>query len=139
MISIEFKEKLDESLEIMIDDEFNKFAQKNEVICNYLSFNFIAKDREKVVGIINGHSYYDEVHISDLIVLKEYRNKHIGTQLVKKVEEYYKDKGFENINLTTYEFQAPKFYEKCGFKVEFIRENKENLKLNKYFLIKYLK
>ena len=28
MISIEFKEKLDESLEIMIDDEFNKFAQK---------------------------------------------------------------------------------------------------------------
>ena len=112
MISIEFKEKLDESLEIMIDDEFNKFAQKNEVICNYLSFNFIAKDEEKVVGIINGHSYYDEVHISDLIVLKEYRNKHIGTQLVKKVEEYYKDKGFENINLTTYEFQAPKFYEK---------------------------
>ena len=108
MISIEFKEKLDESLEIMIDDEFNKFAQKNEVICNYLSFNFIAKDEEKVVGIINGHSYYDEVHISDLIVLKEYRNKHIGTQLVKKVEEYYKDKGFENINLTTYEFQAPK-------------------------------
>ena len=101
MISIEFKEKLDESLEIMIDDEFNKFAQKNEVICNYLSFNFIAKDEEKVVGIINGHSYYDEVHISDLIVLKEYRNKHIGTQLVKKVEEYYKDKGFENINLTT--------------------------------------
>ena len=95
MISIEFKEKLDESLEIMIDDEFNKFAQKNEVICNYLSFNFIAKDEEKVVGIINGHSYYDEVHISDLIVLKEYRNKHIGTQLVKKVEEYYKDKGFE--------------------------------------------
>ena len=101
MISIEFKEKLDESLEIMIDDEFNKFAQKNEVICNYLSFNFIAKDEEKVVGIINGHSYYDEVHISDLIVLKEYRNKHIGTQLVKKVEDYYKDKGFENINLTT--------------------------------------
>ena len=115
MISIEFKEKLDESLEIMIDDEFNKFAQKNEVICNYLSFNFIAKDEGKVVGIINGHSYYDEVHISDLIVLKEYRNKHI------------------------YEFQAPKFYEKCGFKVEFIRENKENSKLNKYFLIKYLK
>ena len=109
------------------------------MICNYLSFNFIAKDEEKVVGIINGHSYYDEVHISDLIVLKEYRNKHIGTQLVKKVEEYYKDKGFENINLTTYGFQAPKFYEKCGFKVEFIRENKENSKLNKYFLIKYLK
>ena len=92
MISIEFKEKLDESLEIMIDDEFNKFAQKNEVICNYLSFNFIAKDEEKVVGIINGHSYYDEVHISDLIVLKEYRNKHIGTQLVKKVEEYTNSK-----------------------------------------------
>ena len=28
-------------------------------------------------------------------------------------------------------------YKKCGFEVEFIRENKENPKLTKYFLVKY--
>ena len=137
MLKIEYKEKLDNEFYDIIDTEFNKYATKNDITCNYKSFNFIAKEDEKVIGIITGHSYYKEVHITDLIVFEEYRNKHIGTKLVKEVENYYKDKGFENINLTTYAFQAPEFYKKCGFKVEFIRKNKENPKLNKYFLVKY--
>ena len=137
MISIEFKEKLDEKLYDLIDEEFNKYAIKNGVICNYTPFNFIAKENEKVVGIITGHSYYKEVKISDFIVLEEYRNRHIGSKLIKEVENYFRNKGFENINLTTYEFQAPEFYKKCGYNLEFIRENKENPKLTKYFFVKY--
>ena len=137
MLNIEYKDSLNDNLWNMIDSEFNKYAEKNDVICNYKSFNFIAKDNEKIIGIITGHSYYKEVYISNLIIFDEYRNKRIGTKLIKTVEDYFKDKGFENINLTTYDFQAPEFYKKCGFKVEFIRENKENSKLNKYFLVKY--
>ena len=30
------------------------------------------------------------------------------------------------------------FYEKCGFELEFVRENKSDSRLNKYFYIKYL-
>ena len=137
MLEIEYKENLDEEFYQIIDKEFNKYATKNGVTCNYKSFNFIAKEDNKVIGIITGHSYYKEVHIGDIIILEEYRNKHIGTKLIETVENYFKNKGFENINLTTYNFQAPEFYKKCGFKVEFIRENKENSKLNKYFLVKY--
>lgn len=137
MIDIEYKENLEEELYEMVDNEFNKYAEKNEVNCNYTPFNFVAKEDDKVIGIITGHSYYKEVHIGDLIVLEEHRNKHIGMKLVETVENYFKDKGFENMNLSTYKFQAPEFYKKCGFKVDFIRENKENEKLNKYFLVKY--
>ena len=137
MLNIEYKENLDEEFYKIIDTEFNKYAQKNGVECNYQPFNFIAKEDDKVIGLITGHSYYKEVHIGDLIIIEEYRNKHIGTQLVNTVENFYKNKGFENINLTTYAFQAPEFYKKCGFEVEFIRENKENPKLTKYFLVKY--
>ena len=137
MIDIEYKENLEEELYEMVDNEFNKYAEKNEVNCNYTPFNFVAKEDDKVIGIITGHSYYKEVHIGDLIVLEEHRNKHIGMKLVETVENYFKDKGFENLNLSTYKFQAPEFYKKCGFKVDFIRENKENEKLNKYFLVKY--
>ena len=137
MINIEYKGNLDEEFYKIIDTEFNKYANKNGVTCDYQPFNFIAKEDDKVIGIITGHSYYKEVHIGDLIIFEEYRNKHIGTQLVNTVENYYKNKGFENINLTTYAFQAPEFYKKCGFEVEFIRENKENPKLTKYFLVKY--
>ena len=138
MLNIEYKENLDDNINDMIDDEFNKFAAKNDVVCNYKSFNFVAKEDENIVGIITGHSYYNEVHISDLIILEEYRNRHIGSKLIEAVENYFKNKEFKNINLSTYEFQAPEFYKKCGFKVEFVRENKVNPKLTKYLLVKYL-
>lgn len=137
MIEIEYKENLDEEIYTMIDEEFNEFATKNGVICKYKSFAFVAKEGNKIIGIITGNSYYKEVHISDLIVLEQYRNKHIGSKLMETVENYYENKGFENINLTTYGFQALEFYKKCGFKVEFIRKSKENPKLNKYYLVKY--
>lgn len=137
MIEFEYKENLTEEHYKLIGAEFDKFAVKNEVTCNYKPFNFIAKEDDKIIGIITGHSYYKEVHVADLIVLEEYRNKHIGTKLVEMVENYYKGKGFENINLTTYNFQAPDFYQKCGFEIEFIRKNRENPKLTKYFLVKY--
>lgn len=117
--------------------DLNEYAAKNDTICNYKPFAFIARDDDKFVGIITGNSYYKEVHISDLIIIEEYRKKSIGSKLVKAVEEYFKDKNFENINLTTYGFQAPKFYKKCGFEIEFIRKNKENSKLDKYYLVKY--
>lgn len=138
MLKIEFINNTDEKIYKIIDEEFNKYAKQNEVVCNYEPFTFLAKEDDKIVGIITGHSYYEEIHIGDLIVLEEYRRNKIGKQLVISVEEYYKNKGFKNINLTTYGFQAPKFYEKCGFKIEFIRKDKENPKLSKYFLIKYL-
>ena len=137
MIEVEYKENLDEEIYEIIDEEFNKFATKNGIVCNYKSFAFVAKEESKIIGIITGNSYYKEVHISDLIVLEQYRNKHIGSKLMETVENYYKNKGYENINLTTYGFQALEFYKKCGFKVEFIRKSKGNPKLNKYYLVKY--
>ena len=139
MLDIEYIENADKELYKLMDNEFDKFAIKNGVECNYKSFNFVAKNDDKIVGMIMGHSYYKEVYIEDLIVIEEYRNKHIGTKLMKTVEDYFKDKGFENINLTTYEFQAPEFYKKCGFKIDFIRENKKDYRLNKYYLVKYFK
>ena len=137
MINIEYKENSDKEIYNIIDEEFEKFANENGIKCNYISFAFVAKDNDKIVGVITGKSYYKEVHISDLIVLEQYRNKRIGSKLLETVEKYYSNKGFGNINLTTYGFQAPEFYKKCGFNVEFVRENKENHKLDKYFLAKY--
>lgn len=137
MIDIEYIDNLDNELYKILDNEFNKFAIKMGVTCNYLPFNFIAKENNKVIGIITGHSYYKEVYIEDLIIFEQYRNMHIGSRLINSVEKHFKNKGFENINLTTYNFQAPEFYKKCGFKLEFVRESKDNPKLNKYFFVKY--
>jgi len=133
-------EKIDfdgETMGDFVDSEFNKYAEKHGVVCNYTDFCFVAHEGEKIAGIIIGHSYYREFHITDLIVREEFRGQDIGTRLVRSVEEECAKKGFENINLSTYAFQAPEFYKKLGFEVEFIRRSTDE-RLNKYFLIKRL-
>ena len=83
------------------------------------------------------YTIIEEVYIDDLIVIDKYRGRDIGTKLVTQVEDFYRGKGFNNINLCTNGFQAPKFYEKCGYQLEFIRKNKNNPKLDKYFYVKF--
>ena len=138
MITVEYVENLgDETIEA-IDAEFNTYAAQNGVTCDYAPFAFVAKENGAAMGTLTGHVYYDEVHVSDLIVYKPYRRRSIGRELMLAVENYYRDKGFAHMALSTYHFQAPGFYQKCGFQLEFVRENKENPKLSKYFFIKYL-
>ena len=137
MIKIEHVEKLDKTLENLIDDEFNKYAAQNDVNCNYTTFNFVAKENGEFAGALTGYTIYSEVHIDRLIVAQKHRGKGIGTKLMKEVENHFKDKKFNNINLATDAFQAPEFYKKCGYNLEFVRENKENPKHTGYYFAKY--
>ena len=43
------------------------------------------KNDNTFVGIIKGNSYYNEVHISNLIILEPHRNKHIGSKLMNTI------------------------------------------------------
>ena len=56
-----------------------------------------------------------------------------------KAEEYLRSQNMRFMTVSTYEFQAPEFYKKLGFNVEFIRDNKEIPSMKEYFLIKYLR
>ena len=61
--------------------------------------------------------------------------RRVGSKLVEAVENAYKDKGYEKIALTTFGFQAPEFYKKLGYELEFIRQDNDS-KLSKYFYLK---
>ena len=136
MLKIEI-EKDFEKIDKKADELLSKYDAENGVEYNFKKFSFIAKENDRIIGYLTGFSYYSEITINNLIVLEEYRGQGVGTKLIEHTENYFKDKGFSNISLVTNEFQAPKFYEKCGFELEFIRENKENPKFTKYFYIKY--
>ena len=136
MVEIEFKKEATDDDYKIIGSEFEKHSKENGITCAYSPFTFIAKNDGEFAGIITGNSYYKEVHIGDLIVVDKFRHNHIGSQLVKTVEEHFKNQGFENMNLSTYAFQAPEFYKKMGFSVDFIRENADEPKLNKYYMSK---
>ena len=131
------KTKLTDELEELMEEEYAKEEKKHNVFCNYNPFCFVAREDSNVMGIIVGYTSYEEVYIDDLIVVDKYRGRDIGTKLVTEVENFYRGKGFNNINLCTNGFQAPKFYEKCGYQLEFVRRNKNNPKLDKYFYVKF--
>lgn len=138
-MDIEYNEgKLDENIGRLINKGFTEYDKAFDLSPNYKEFSFIAKENDEVAGILTGKCLHDEVKISDLIVTEKFRRKGVGSKLLKSVEEYFSDKNYTSISLTTYDFQAPKFYEKCGFELEFVRENKKNPKLTKYFFVKYL-
>ena len=138
-MNIQFKTKLSFEEKKLLNNEFEKHANQHEIKCNYQPFNFIAKEQDKILGFITGASVFDGVYVDELIVIEEYRSKGIGTKLIKQVEDYCRNKQIRYIELCTNEFQARPFYEKLGFKLEYVRQNKEEPKLTKYFLIKYFK
>ena len=132
------KVELNSKIEAFIEAEQEKYETVNGISCNYTPFCFVAKCGDEMTGAVSGASFFSEVYIDELAVKDGYRGKGIGTQLIKAVEEFFRGKGFNNMNLCTNGFQASGFYEKCGFELEFVRENKSDPRLNKYFYIKYL-
>ena len=132
------KNEPEERVDEFVSGAFSDYATENCVDLNYEDYWFVAEDDDrKIIGSITGRAYYNEVHIGDLIIDKNCRGQSIGTKLVTVVEDEYRRKGFEKISLTTFGFQAPEFYKKLGYSLEFIREDKDP-KLSKYFYCKDL-
>ncbi len=122
-----------------INEAFTDYAEAQKVDLNFEEYWFVAEDDAgEIIGTITGRAYYNEVHIGDLIIDKKCRRQNIGTELVRAVEAEYKGKGYDKITLTTFGFQAPEFYKKLGYSLEFVREDKDP-KLSKYFYCKDLK
>ena len=130
-------DEVDDRLGEFINKEFSAYGEQNGVFLNYDEFCFAAEEDGNILGVITGRAYYNEVHIGDLIVASSLRKGGIGSKLVRAVEDNYRGKGYDKITLTTFGFQAPEFYKKLGYEVEFVREDKEP-KLSKYFLAKQL-
>ena len=130
-------DEVDDRLGEFINKEFSAYGEQNGVVLNYDEFCFAAEEDGKILGVITGRAYYNEVHIGDLIVASSVRKGGIGSKLVRAVEDNYRGKGYDKITLTTFGFQAPEFYKKLGYEIEFVREDKEP-KLSKFFLAKQL-
>ncbi len=125
----------DERVEKFTNVEFSNYAIDCDVALGFEEFCFVAEDDGRIAGVITGRAYYNEVHIGDLIVGKDYRRDGVGSKLVVAVEDAYKDKDYKKITLTTFGFQAPEFYKKLGYELEFVRKD-DDPKLSKYFYLK---
>jgi ribosomal protein S18 acetylase RimI-like enzyme len=129
----------DAALEKAMDDIFEETdREKNITNTGFEPFAYVAKDDSgKIMGGIRGWRIFCEIYVDELCLKREIRNRGIGKTLLEIVEKEINDGQCDNINLHTNNFQeAVKFYEKCGFKVEFIRKNNKNSAFDKYYMNK---
>ncbi|MBV8801677.1 MAG: GNAT family N-acetyltransferase, partial [Gammaproteobacteria bacterium] len=137
---IEFTHYLPEEIEEKMRKDMVAYESSHGIDVNYKKFVLILRDKsDDILGVLNAFTAFSEIYIDDMWVHSSHRGKGYGRKLLYELENHFEGKGFNNINLVTSAFSAPGFYKKCGFTVEFVRENKVNPKLTKTFFIKYFK
>ncbi len=139
MPTIDYVETLSEKIEDVMRNDLVAYEASYGIDVNFKKFALVlTNDDGQTVGVLNAYTAFAEIYIDDMWVHTSHRGKGYGRMLVEELEHRFKGKGFNNINLVTSAFQAPEFYKKCGFKVEFMRENVKNPKLTKTFFVKFL-
>ena len=125
--NIEISDDIPEDILNQMDLSYEEYEKRHHLTANYKKFALLLKDeKSNVLGILSAYTYLAEIYVDDLWVDDMHRGKGFGKKLLQELESMFKGKGFNNINLVTSAFQAPEFYKKCGFEVEFIRVNKTN-------------
>jgi GNAT superfamily N-acetyltransferase len=78
-----------------------------------------AKDAAgKVVGGFRGDIFFDWLFVHALFVDEPIRGQGLGTELLIEGEALAKSKGALHVRLETFEWQAPKFYPKLGYRLQ---------------------
>ncbi len=113
----------------------NANAKKKRGMNPITPFGFFVKDATgKVLGGIQGITYYGCLYIDMLWVAEELRSKGIGTQLMQKAEILGKERGATFATVNTMDWEAKSLYEILGYYVEFTREG--YLKDSKLYMLR---
>ena len=78
---------------------------------------FVHSESGDLVGGLLGSTHFNHFFVSALFVQENARREGIGGELMKRAEELALQQNCDAIYLDTFDYQAPGFYEKLGFKV----------------------
>jgi len=84
-----------------------------------LGIYFEGPDGHKLAGLI-GKTHGCWLTIQYLWVSETLRHQHIGSSILKQAEKTAKERGCKYVFLDTFDFQAPEFYKKYGYKEVFV-------------------
>ena len=128
MMSVSDLELIKDYLLTDFDDFWNFNTLKNELL-NPNSKYIVAKSNNKIIGFTGLWKSVDDVHITNIVTAKKYRNKNIGNLMLSKLIEMARnEKGITSITLEVNlnNIPAQKLYEKFDFKVVGIRKKYYN-------------
>ena len=104
-------------LEAFLGDRLYEFNSRTTGIYDGALLNASVEDESgKIVAAISGHTWGGCCEIGRLWVHESMRGTGIGTALMQAAEREAVRRGCHQIVLSTHSFQAPRFYEKLGFR-----------------------
>ena len=124
--SLVYKENpLAEEVEILREGIINEAVKAN--MNRMTSFALLMKNpADVIVAGAMGYSMYGFLYVDMLWVDEKFRHKGWGTQLLNAAENLGRERNCRFVCLITMSWQALRFYEKHGYKIEFIREGFDN-------------
>ncbi|OPA73312.1 hypothetical protein BVG16_29350 [Paenibacillus selenitireducens] len=98
----------------------------------------MSDDNDVVVAGITASIYWKQMHVDFLWVDESLRGQHKGSELLAKAEDIARQHHCRYIQLDTFSFQAPDFYQKRGYTVFGILEDSPCDGAKQYFLKKII-
>ena len=119
--------------------EHNLSKLPDEVKHPVKNISFILRDEEEnILGGITGTIFWYHLHIDFLWVDESLRGKGYGRQLLENIEGIARENRCNLIQLDTFSFQAPNFYQKYGYEIVGVIEEHPNKDNQQYYLSKKL-
>lgn len=78
---------------------------------------FVRDATGRVRGGATGHIGWGWLYVERLWVDGEFRGRHVGTELMMRLEQLALDRGINRFQVGTTSFQAVAFYEKMGYEI----------------------
>ena len=80
------------------------------------AFSMHSETGEFIGGLL-GFTHWNHFFVSAVFVDQRFRGEGIGSDLLKRAEAVALEQGCDTIYLDSFDYQAPRFYVKLGFKV----------------------
>ncbi|PKG80657.1 GNAT family N-acetyltransferase [Colwellia sp. 75C3] len=137
-MNIEVLQNPDQELTDYLDKKIADFNWANWEVSERTPLAVQIKNEQgEVVAGAAGRTFGDWLLINTLWVSDELRGQNIGSKILKEIEFAAKQRGCSKCLLDTLNFQAMPFYEKHGYKTQWIQENYPKTGC-KYFMLKEL-
>ena len=120
-------------------DDFWKTSNLKSELENINSKYIVARLDNKIVGFAGIWFSVDDVHITNIVVHKNYRHHGIGSLLLEKLIELAKVKDSITLEVNTKNIYAQKLYSKYGFKTLGIRKKYYDGVEDAFIMTLYLK
>lgn len=137
-MNIEMLDDPDQELIDFLDKKIADFNWANWEVSERVPLAVQVKnDQGEIIAGAAGRSFGDWLLLNTLWVSDDLRGQNIGSDILQKFEALGKKRGCNKCLLDTLNFQAMPFYEKYGYKTQWVQEGYPKIGC-KYYMVKSL-